>query len=267
MDAMTTALVTGGTRGIGLGIAHSLARAGYDLVLGYNANEDAARAAAKELEEQHGRKVVCVGGDIAAKETMTKLFDAVREHFEGELQAFVHSAGLYVGVTTGASAEQPPPFGEDFEPVWDYYQRVYPRAFKRGLDAALACKGLRHVVAISSPGCNLSQPVQPSYEAPGQAKTAVEFLARHYGLVLAEQGVNVNVVVPGFTKTEAWEKVIEVDPNMSREALDGWMLAANPSKRWAEPSEIGDVVAFLCSAQGRMITGVSLPVDGGLHLK
>lgn len=264
--AMSTALVTGGTRGIGLGIANSLARDGYDLVLGYNANADAARAAQEQLEKDHGRKVVCVGGDIAAKDTMERLFAAVKEHFNNELAVFVHNAGLYVGVTTGPSDEQPNPFGEDFEPVWDYYQRVYPRAFKRGLDAALACQGLRHVIGVSSPGCNITQPVQPTYEAPGQAKSSVEFLARHYALVLADKGINVNVIVPGFTKTQAWEAVVEKSP-MSQEELDGWMMTANPAKRWAEPGEIGDVVAFLCSSRGSLITGVSLPIDGGMHLK
>ena len=264
---MKHALVTGGTRGIGLGIANSLARDGYDLVLGYNANHDAAAQAKAQIERDHNRKVVCVAGDIAAKQTMELLFTAVREHFGGKLAAFVHSAGLYVGLTTGGSQEQPNPMDPDFEVLWDYYQRVYPRAFKRGLDAALGCEGLRHVVAISSPGCNAAHPPPGlSYEAPGQAKTAVEFLVRLHACELAAQGINVNVVIPGFTKTDAWQALLSKTP-MTEEQLEGWLMATTPAKRWAETEELGDAVAFLCSDRARYITGVSLPVDGGLHLK
>ena len=261
---MKNALVTGGTRGIGFGIASSLARDGYNLVLGYNSNEAAANEARAQLEKEHGVRVVCVAGDTAAKATMTKLFAAVKEHFNGELRAFVHNAGLYVGLTSAPSSESPGP-ASDFEAVWDYYQRVYPRAFRRGLDAALECEGLRHVVTISSPGCNINQPPQLTYEDPGQAKASVEFLVRLYARRLAEQNINVNVIIPGYTKTGAWEAVLEKTP-MTREMLDARMKGSTPSQQWAKPGEVGDVAAFLCSDQARLITGVALPVDGGLHL-
>lgn len=260
-----TALVTGGTRGIGFGIANSLARDGYNLVLGFNADEDRASASAAKLREDHGVEVACVGGDIAAPETMARLFEVVRERFDNELQTFVHSAGLYVGITTAMSERAPNPMAEDFEALWNYYQDVYPRAFKRGLLAALACEGLRHVVAISSPGCNANQPPQLNYEAPGQGKAAVEFLVRLNARALAGQGVNVNCIIPGFIKTEAWDNVIAKTP-ATREEIEGWMKSATPAGRWAEPGEIGDAVAYLCSERGRFITGVALPVDGGLHL-
>ncbi len=259
-----TAVVTGGTRGIGLGIADRLARDGYDLVLGYNADAEAAARARAQLEREHGVRVVCVAGDIAAPQTIERLFAAVDEQFEGELRAFIHSAGLYVGITTAVS-DQMPAHSDDFEPLWEYYQRVYPRAFKRGLEAALAREGLRHVVAISSPGCNATQPPQVGYEDPGQAKAAVEFLVRVHARALADRQINVNAIIPGFIRTEAWEQVIR-KTGRPREAIDGWMLASTPAKRWAEPGEIGEVVAFLCSDRAAYITGVALPVDGGLHL-
>lgn len=261
---MPTALITGGTRGIGLGIAGALARAGYDLVLGYNADADAAARAEQQLEAL-GVRVECVGGDIAEQGTMARLFAAVHEHFGGQLQAFVHNAGLYVGLTSAPGPTTPNPMGGDFEAVWEYYQRVYPRAFKRGLQAALECEGLRHVVAISSPGCNATQPPQTGYEDPGQAKAAVEFLVRIHAKLLAPRGINVNAVIPGFVRTDAWD-ALHTKAGMPREAIEGWMLKSSPAQRWMEPSEIGEVVAFLCSSRAAMLTGVALPVDGGLHL-
>ncbi|WP_045116219.1 SDR family NAD(P)-dependent oxidoreductase [Plesiocystis pacifica] len=262
---MKTALVTGGTRGIGLGIANSLARDGYALVLGYNSNHDAAKESEAKLREAYGVEVATVAGDTAKPETMAKLFDVVRERFDNKLTAFVHNAGLYVGVTTPSTEGQPNPMDPDFEKVWEYYQLVYPRAFKRGLNAALACEGLRHVVAISSPGCNATQPPQVSYEAPGQGKSAMEFLVRLHARALAPKGITVNCVIPGYTQTGAWQGVLANTP-MTEEMLEGMMQASTPMQRWLQTSEIGNAVAFLCSDQAKAVTGVALPVDGGLHL-
>lgn len=234
-------------------------------MLGFNANGEAATAAKQMLERDHGVRVECVAGDVAEPETMARLFARVHERFEGKLQAFVHNAGLYVGLTTPPSASTPNPMGGDFEAVWDYYQRVYPRAFKRGVLAALECEGLRHVVALSSPGCNANQPPQLAYEDPGQAKAGVEFLVRLFARQLASKGINVNAVIPGFVRTEAWDALHE-KAGMPRDAIEGWMSNSTPAKRWLEPDEIGEVVSFLCSSRATMLTGVALPVDGGLHL-
>ena len=106
---MKTAIVTGGTRGIGLGIARSLARDGYNLVLGYHTNQEAAQRTKDAIEKEFGVQVRCVGGDIALPETMEKLFEAIRTEFNNELTAFVHNAGLYVGVTTESTDIQPKP--------------------------------------------------------------------------------------------------------------------------------------------------------------
>ncbi|CAF1157674.1 unnamed protein product [Didymodactylos carnosus] len=261
---MKTAIITGGTRGIGLGISQSMARDGYNLILGYHIDHVAAARAQETLQKEYGIKVVCCSGDIALPSTMDQLFGAVRTHFNNELTAFIHNAGLHVNVTTESTNLQPKP-DDDFEATWDYYQKVYPQAFKRGLVLAQECIGLRHVVAISSPGCNCNQPPQIVYEMPGQAKASMEFLVRLHASILAKSAINVNCVIPGFVKTEAWDRLIDKTgpPRNAVEAL----VKNSPAQRWAEPSEIGDVVAFLCSSHGRFITGVALPVDGGLHLK
>jgi len=155
-----------------LAIAQCMARDGYSLVLGFHANKQAAEQTKQCLEEAHGIKVVVVGGDIAVPATMQHLFSAVEEHFENECTAFVHNAGLYVGITTEKTDLQPTA-DADFDQTWDYYQKVYPQAFKRGIMFALNCKGLKHVLAISSPGCNATSPPRITYENPGQAKVAV----------------------------------------------------------------------------------------------
>ncbi|KAK9917073.1 hypothetical protein WJX75_000593 [Coccomyxa subellipsoidea] len=120
------AVVTGGTRGIGYGISSVLASQQYSLVLGYNSNYDAAKQAKEELETQYGVKVVTVPGDISVPATVIALFQAVKDNFEGHCTAFIHNAGLYVGVTT-TSAEAPARLNPDEpwdERVYDYYQKV-----------------------------------------------------------------------------------------------------------------------------------------------
>ncbi|CAF2168955.1 unnamed protein product [Rotaria magnacalcarata] len=261
---MKTAIISGGTRGIGLGIAKCMARDGYNLILGYHTNHGAAERAQEMIEKEFGVEVICCSGDIALSETMEKLFLVVNTHFNNELTAFVHNAGLYIGVTT-ESTDLQPKSDDDFESIYDYYQKVYPRAFKRGLQLALKCKGLRHVIAISSPGCNNNQCPRVGYEMPGQAKAAMEFLVRLHARALAKDRINVNCVIPGYVKTEAWENIFE-KAKLPREAIEK-SIENSPMARWAEPSEIGDVVAFLCSSRGEFITGVALPVDGGLHLQ
>ena len=250
--------------GIGLGIAKCLARDGYDLVLGYSSNKVAADSVQAELEKAYGGKVVVVGGDIAAAATMQAIFDAVQAHFDNNCTAFVHNAGLYVGLTT-ATTEHQPAADDDFGKVWDYYQKVYPQAFKRGLQMAQKCSGLKHVVTVSSPGCNINYPPRVGYESPGQAKAAVEFLTRVHASALAKHGINVNCIIPGYTKTEAWDAVANKMGKSAEEVMH--FADKTPAQRWCDPTEIGDAVAFLCSSRGCFITGVSLPVDGGLHLQ
>lgn len=261
---MKTAIVTGGTRGIGLGIARSLARDGYNLVLGYNSNHQAAEKTKDDLEKEFQVRVFCVPGDISLPETMQKLFDIIRDEFKNEITAFVHNAGLFVGVTTGVNENQPK-MDDDFETIFEYYQKVYTRAFRRGLQMALKCNGLRYVVGMSSPGCNCNQAVPVVYEMPGQARASVEFLVRLHARILAKQGITVNCVIPGLIKTEAWNGVIEKMPGLNEQVLEG-MVKASPPERWGEISEVGDVVAFLCSPAAKFVTGVALPIDGGLHL-
>lgn len=259
-----TAVITGGTRGIGLGIATCMARDGYSLVLGFNANEQAAAQTKEQLEKEYKVRVVVVGGDIAAPATMQDLFKAVEQHFDNNCTAFVHNAGLYIGVTT-ESGKLSPAADAEFDHVWDYYQKVYPQAFKRGVMLAQKCKGLKHILAISSPGCNATQPPRVGYESPGQAKAAVEFLVRTQASALASQGINVNCVVPGLVRTEAWERQSQkmgIPAEQLKHFADG-----TPAQRWADPVEIGEAVAFLCSSKASFITGMSMPVDGGLHLQ
>lgn len=273
-----SAIVTGGTRGIGLGISQQLAKDGYDLILSFNSNEQAASAAKATIESTYGVKVYTIKGDVAEESTIEKIFVCLESNFAGKLSALVHNAGLYVGMTTPPESSKAELaantplqlFGNgkfNSFAQYDYYQNVYPKCFIQCVEKAINYMedGKGYIVATSSPGCNSSQTPRLSYLLPGQAKAVVEFLTRYYAKILASRRITVNVVIPGFTKTEAWNSVTAKYGGVESEAMQK-IIEGTPMQRWASPTEIGEVVAFLCSPKAAFITGVALPVDGGLHL-
>ncbi|XP_070555090.1 enoyl-[acyl-carrier-protein] reductase [NADPH] FabL-like [Ptychodera flava] len=268
-------VVTGGTRGIGFAIARKLAENGHNLVLGYNSNDDAASEAKKALEEEFGVQVYTVKGDLAEEKTIETIFEVVETRFGGKLNAFVHNAGLYVGLTTQPESEQAKIAAKALNgeregnfAQWDYYQNVYPKCFLRCVDKCVKymAEDGGHIVAISTPGCNACQTPRLGSYITGQAKASMEFFVRYLALRLAERKINVNCVVPGYVDTDPWKML----RNMKRSGNpdpDDLALGRTPMKRWGQPNEVGDAVAFLCSSKAAFITGTNLYVDGGLHLR
>ncbi|MEL4894784.1 SDR family NAD(P)-dependent oxidoreductase [Crocosphaera sp. Alani8] len=273
------AIITGGTRGIGFGISQQLAADGYNLIIGFNSNETAAMEAKRTLENKYKIKVFTIKGDIAEEETINQFFDCLERNFASKLTALIHNAGLYLGLTTTPTSEQAEAAVDqqkilsadgNFSSLaqYEYYQNVYPKCFIRCVEKAVSYMqdGNGYIVATSSPGCNVTQTPKLSYILPGTGKTVVEFLTRYYAKILAPRQITVNVVIPGFTKTEAWnyvtEKVGGVDSDIIKQRIKN-----TPMQRWCSPEEIGQVVAFLCSPKAAFITGVALPIDGGLHLQ
>ncbi|MDJ0580581.1 SDR family oxidoreductase [Crocosphaera sp.] len=273
------AIVTGGTRGIGFGISQQLAADGYHLILGFNSNEKAAKEAKKTLEAEYKIKVYTVKGDVVEAETIDKFFVCLENNFDGKLTALVHNAGLYLGMTTTPASEEAQAAADQQRQLladgnftslaqYEYYQNVYPKCFIRCVEKAVNYMedGKGYIVATSSPGCNMNQTPQLSYILPGTGKTVVEFLTRYYAKILAARQINVNVVIPGFTKTEAWNSVTEKFGGVDSEMMQK-IIKNTPMQRWCSPQEIGQVVAFLCSPKAAFITGVALPIDGGFHLQ
>lgn len=286
-------IITGGTRGIGLGCAIKFAEKGYNLLLAYNSNTEIAILNKKRIEEKYNIKVLLSKGDLADEKNVDNIFNIIDNEYgkNKKINFIVHNAGLYLGITTNIDNQiakeasenlnEKMIFGDgsfnlDFK-MYDYYQNIYPKCFIKLIETCIKedrfIHNESHIVAISSPGCNINQIPRLGYDLMGQGKAVMEYLIRYYAPRLANKGININVVIPGFVITDAWKNILFNDNNLDKtnkdviEKMELTVLDRCPMKRVAQPTEIGDLVYFLCSSSGQYITGVSIPIDGGLHLK
>eukprot|EP00413_Alexandrium_margalefii_P010804 CAMPEP_0204528740 /NCGR_PEP_ID=MMETSP0661-20131031/9691_1 /ASSEMBLY_ACC=CAM_ASM_000606 /TAXON_ID=109239 /ORGANISM="Alexandrium margalefi, Strain AMGDE01CS-322" /LENGTH=294 /DNA_ID=CAMNT_0051534733 /DNA_START=55 /DNA_END=939 /DNA_ORIENTATION=- len=270
--ARPVAIVTGGTRGIGAGISEALASQGFDLVLGYGTNAVVAEQQAERLRSL-GARVELRAGDVAEDSTLEALA-AAPANLPGPLRAVVHNAGQYLGVTSDNCLGLPSGGGRlgslpaDGMRQMDYYYRIYVGAFVRLVELTVQkLEPGSTVLAVSGMGCNCNIAPAEAYDLPAMGKAPMEVAVRYYAKNLAAQGITVNAIIPGVIETDAWRALSKgkgkgEDLAMARSVAG----VACPMRRTATARELGDVAAFLCGPGGRYITGVALPVDGGLHL-
>ena len=157
----------------------------------------------------------------------------------------------------------------DFSTI-HYYQRMYGEAFVDLCERSLVRMDSEtggSIIGLSSPGVTAAMYTpRPSYSMPGSGKCLMEYSMRIYALKAAEKNVNVNIIVPGITHTEAWNRLAKKRGLDEKELMQG-LAERYPMKAILSPRDIGNVAAFLCSGAGRYVTGHVMPVDGGLHLK
>jgi enoyl-[acyl-carrier protein] reductase III len=236
----SSVLVTGGTRGIGLAIAHRLVRDGAGrVVLGYMRNDAAAETAAAEFGKA-GVTVELVRGNVASPSTIEKLAAG------GPYRVIVHNAAT--GVVRPAL--------ETDDKHWDWTMNANARSLLALARAtAPAMEPGSAIVAISSLG---AQRVLDNYVLIGTSKAALESVVRYLGVELAPR-IRVNAVSGGVVETGALEHF----PNREEMLRSG---AANPVGRLVTPDDIAGAVAFLCSKDADMIRGQTIIVDGGFSL-
>jgi len=230
---MKYALVTGGTRGIGAGVARSLARGGYRVV------------ATGVSEEEVGAFAVCEGVTAQRLDvTSQQQVDALIASFK-RLDAVVNCAGI---IQRGGSEFEPGKFAQTLEVNLTGTLRICQAA-----KAKLADSG-GGIVNTASMLSYFGSAAVPGYAA---SKGGVAQLTKSLAAAWALEGIRVNAVAPGWIATELTRPLMESDER------SGAILARTPMGRWGEPDEIGDVVLFLLSEQARFVTGAILPVDGG----
>ena len=163
----------------------------------------------------------------------------------------------------------------------NYYQKLYGEAYIDLCEQALKRMKQAHgrnpqtyrgsIVGISAPGMTpISGKLIDGYDIPGSGKAIMEHATRYYALNVAPYNVNVNTVVPGYTRSDAWNKVVELQggKGTTEEFLQTAARASVPLGTFLEATDVGDWIVFLAtSSGGRFMTGQSLVIDGGMHLK
>ena len=237
-NSSRVALVTGGSRGIGLACAKTLAEAGYRVAVTYNATPPTAAESAGLL---------AVRCDVSASADVDAAFYAVEERL-GPVTVLVANAGITRDNLLMRMSE------EEFAEVLETNLFGSFRAVKRAMRPMMRARWGR-VVLISSIVAQTGLPGQSNYAA---SKSALLGLARSVAKEYASRNITVNVVSPGPVDTDMLGK-------LSSQRLDE-MAARVPMGRIGSVSDVADVVGFLVSEQAGYITGAVIPVDGGMHM-
>jgi NAD(P)-dependent dehydrogenase (short-subunit alcohol dehydrogenase family) len=248
------ALVTGGSRGIGRGIAIRLAERGAAVAINYLQDEGAARATLERVREVGGEGFL-VRGDVSRPEELSAVAGEVRDRF-GALDILVNNA---LGDLLGFMS---PPLQVTLE-QWDTAFQVQARAFftaVRETEGLLRDRG--RIIAISYwPGSHTGGFLP--YFAMGTNKAAIEAMCRYFAVALAPRGITVNALCPGLTD----DSIVNRLPPRAREAILSWLRSGwTPLGRPGTPADIGGAVAALCSEDAGWITGQTIAVDGGASL-
>ena len=235
----TTALVTGGSRGIGRAICQALAKQGASIILHYNSNLKAAEETAATIKGE----VRLVQADMASITEIEAMFAELKGV---KLDFLINNAGIWrntpMGTTSAAAADEM--LNTNLRgPFW-VTQCALP----------LLNVGAR-IVNISSVAGRIGVPGGRSLY--GATKAALDNLTKNWALELAPRNILVNAVAPGYTTTDMTSGYFS-DPAMLEMAIK-----RQPMGKIGTPEEIADVVAFLCSDAARFITGQSINVSGG----
>jgi 3-oxoacyl-[acyl-carrier protein] reductase len=241
-----TALVTGGSRGIGRAAAIALGKAGAQVLVHYGRAAKEAEAVVRQLRETGGRADI-VSADLGAPDGPHKLAKQVRGIVGERLDILVANAGISRTATIEETTVA------DFDELFAVNVRA-PFFVVQQLLPILA-KG-SSIVFVSSLAAHASVGALPAYAA---TKGAIDTLVKHFAFALGPRGIRVNAVAPGIVETDMSEFA-------KTAAGRDYAIGMQALKRLAQPDDIGGVVAFLASEDARWITGDTVRVDGGSKL-
>ncbi|MEO5978414.1 MAG: 3-oxoacyl-ACP reductase FabG [Chryseolinea sp.] len=241
---MKYALVTGGSRGIGRAISIKLAEMGYNILINYKSNEEEALRTLNDVREKN---VVAetLRFDVSDKSDVDAVLGGwIEQHKDDILEVLVNNAGVR----------------DDALMIWmtdEQWKRVVGSSLdafyyvsRHVMNSMLVNKYGRIVTVVSLSGLK-GMPGQTNYSA---AKAGVIGATKALAQEVARRGVTVNAVAPGFIRTD-----------MTKDLSEAELKGLIPMKRFGEPEEVADAVAFLASPKASYITGTVLSINGGLY--
>lgn len=241
-----TAIVTGGSRGIGRAVAVRLAKDGMNLVINYRGNSAAAEET-ERLCRELGAEVLLVQGDVSRAEDCEKLAAQAKEAF-GRVDVLVNNAGITRDGLLARMTE------EDFRAVLDV-NLVGPWNMMKAVNRIMMKQRYGRIVNLSSVTGLMGNMGQTNYAA---AKAGILGMTKSYAREVASRGITVNAVAPGFIDTDMTEAM----PEGAKDKI----ITGIPMGRTGKPEDVAEAVAFLASEQAGYITGEALRVDGGMAM-
>lgn len=249
---MRRAIVTGAASGIGLACARALSQAGAGVAL-LDLRHDAVVAAASRLAAETGRTAFGLACDVTSEGSVQRAIDEASRELGG-VDTVVAAAGIVRPIATDGStlADWETVIGVNLTGVFLTIRHALPHLLEGGGGSIVTIGSVASLVAAG----------HASYDA---AKGGVLQLTRSIAAEYGTRGIRANCVCPGLIQTELLAHSTEIH---------GSLAAAQPGERIqdrvrppipgrADPSAVGDVVAFLCSDAASFVTGAAIPVDGG----
>ena len=247
------ALVTGGSRGLGRNIALALAGNGADVILTYRQRKEEGEAVAAEIE-QRGRKAALLQLDVGDVGRFEEFSGAVQQVLEATWQRksfdfLVNNAGIDSAAPFDRMTE------ENFDRLFlVHFKGVYFLTQK--LLPVIADGG-----AIVCTSTGLARFAIPGYSAYASMKGAIEVFTRYLAKELGPRRIRANAVAPGAIETDFTKGGFEQHPEIKE-----FLASQTALGRVGKPDDIGGVVAFLCSEEGRWVNAQRLEASGGMFL-
>ena len=239
-----TALITGGSRGIGRAIAIKLAENGSNVIINYSSNKEAAEEVVKEIES-HGVKALAVKCNITNSEEIKAMIDAIDEKFD-TVDILVNNAGITKENLFLRMKE------EDWESVMDVNLKGVFLCTKAVIRKMIKQK-FGKIINVSSVVGVAGNPGQANYCA---SKAGVIGFTKSLAKELGGKSIYVNAVAPGFIETDMTSELPE--------KVKTSMLDSVPLKRYGKPEDVANVVLFLSSDLSNYVTGQVIHIDGGM---
>lgn len=251
-----SAIVTGSTSGIGLAIARSFAEAGMDVMLNGFGDRTEIEAARIAIVEEFGVRALYSSADMSKPADIAAMTREAERAF-GRIDVLVNNAGI-----------QHVEAVETFPPEkWDAIIAVNLSSAFHGIRAVLAGMKQRRwgrIISVASAHGLVASPYKSAYVA---AKHAVLGLTKTVALEVAEYGVTVNAICPGYVLTPLVERQIPETAKArgitEEQVIRNVLLAAQPTRQFVTVGQVAALALFLCTDAAASITGSALPVDGG----
>ncbi|HVY15690.1 MAG TPA: 3-hydroxybutyrate dehydrogenase [Rhodopila sp.] len=250
------ALVTGSTSGIGLGIAQALAAAGADVMLNGFGPADAIETERAGIEAKYGVKAGYDGADMSKPDQIAAMVANTAKAM-GSVDILVNNAGIQFTADV-----------EDFpNEKWDQIIAINMSAVFHGMKAAIPlmkAKGWGRIINIASAHGLVASAQKVAYVT---AKHGVVGMTKVAGIELANAGVTVNAICPGWVLTPLVEKQLQDratrDGSTVEKETHAFVTEKQPMAKFSTPEQIGGLTVFLCSDAAATITGAPLSIDGG----